>query len=241
MTITMLAPKRGVTVHASALTRAGRLAVRDATPEDVDAYVNYWHYSGEEIKDLIGIDRKKLGSPEDSRKRFLNMVRVPGTEQANVVFTVTLDDEVIGYSNLNRYGPDDNYAHLHTYRNYVRSLLKTKKSAKDAKTGTGLGGAVIGLIGGYFSLFAINRVVLQTRTTNRNINAVLDLYLPPAETKYVEQPAGLLAPGEMYVRYVYRKDVAWIRTHAETLRGLDGHRRAALQPGRPKGVMVPMG
>lgn len=237
MTITMLAPRRSVTVHASTLTRAGRLAVRDATPEDVDEYVDYWHYSGEELKDLIGIDRKKLGSPENSRKRFLHMIRVPGTEQTNIVLSITLDDEVIGYTNLNRYGSDDNYVHLHTYRNAVRSVLRARKF-KDAKTGTGLGGAVIGLMGGYFNLFSINRLVLQTRTTNHNINAALDLYLAPAETKYVAQPAGLLAPGEMHVRYVYRKDIAWLRARAEALRELDGQLRRALQPSRPEDATV---
>jgi hypothetical protein len=199
--------------------RAGLLSIRDAMPSDADAYVNYWHYSGDEIISLLGIDRKRLGTPEDSRKRFFSMIRTPGADQINVLFTITLNAEVIGYSNLNRYGPDDNYAHLHTYRSSVRSALKVRST--DVKTGSALATVLIGLIGGYFELFPIRRLVLQTRTTNRWINRALDLYALPVETKYVDNPAGLAAPGEQHLRYVHREDVPWMLERAESLRKVE--------------------
>lgn len=202
----------------SLFMRAGHLQIRDAIPSDADAYVRYWHYSGDEIKDQIGIDPQKLGTPEDSRKRFLQMIRVPGADQPNVVFTITLNNEVIGYSNMNRHGPDDNYAHLHTYRRAVRAALRKRTSTTEDATGSALGGVLIGLIGGYFELFPIRRLILETKTANRSINSALDLYMPPAETKYVDSPGGLAGPGEKHLRYVYREDVPWILRRCAELR-----------------------
>lgn len=229
MTITMLAPRRGIAVHASTLTRAGRLAVRDATPEDVDAYVNYWHHSGEEIKQLLGIDPERLGTPEDSKKRFFEMLRVPDKYQEDVIFTVTLNDEVIGYSNINRC-TEDSYVHLHTYRGSVRTALQERKIASTTGAQIGVAASLIGLVGGYFGLFPIRRVVLQTRTTNRWINRALDLYMPPAETKYVFNPPGLAAPGECHIRYVRREDIPWVRSRAEALAAFDRQVGGMRQP-----------
>lgn len=205
------------TIHSSVHTRAGLLTLRDAMLADASAYVDYWHYSGEKLKDLLGIDRQKLGTPEDSRNRFLQMIRLPEADQPNVLFTITLNDEVIGYTNINRYGPDENYVHLHTYRAAVRSAL-SRAPAGQAKLGSGLAAAMIGpIIALHLRLFPVRRLVLQTRTINRWINRALDLYLPAAETKYIMNPPGLAAPSECYVRYVGREDVAWMLQRAQFL------------------------
>jgi hypothetical protein len=198
--------------------RAGLLQIRDAVPSDADAYVNYWHYSGEEVKNLLGIDRAKLGAPENSRVRFFDMMRVPGLYQRNVIFTITLNDEVVGYTNINRHGPAHNYVHLHTYRSSMRLALRAGRSSNETGAGGGPAGILIGLIGGYFDYFPIRRLILLTRTANRWINRALDLYMPPAETKYVANPPGLAAPGECHIRYVRREDMSWMRKRAEFLR-----------------------
>ena len=51
-------------------TRAGELSIRDAIAEDVDAFVSYWHESGDAHLQFLGIDRAKLGTVEDTRMRF---------------------------------------------------------------------------------------------------------------------------------------------------------------------------
>ncbi len=210
------------TVHTSIQMRAGFLAVRDAISADADAYVNYWHYSGERIKNLLGIDRERLGTPEDSRKRFSQMIRVPGFYQPNVIFTITLNGHVVGYTNINRYGPDNSYVHLHTYHSYLRLALKSAgESGGSPKTGASVAAVLIGLVGGYFELFPLRRVIFQTRTTNHGINRALDLYMPPAETKYVLTPPGLAAPGECHIRYVLREDVPWMISRAKFLGSRD--------------------
>lgn len=208
---------RDAVVHASMHIRAGHLAVRDAVPADMEAYVNYWHYSGDEVKQMLGIDPARLGTPEHSRARFMRMLRDPNGEPRDVIFSVTLNDELIGYTNMNWSGPDNSHAHLHTYRNAVRSALRARNLKSNAGAHIGLAAALFGLIGGYFELFPLRRLVLLTRTTNRWINRALELYMPAVETRHVADPAGLAAPGECHIRYVLREDTAWIRSRAEFL------------------------
>jgi hypothetical protein len=210
-------------VLASIRMRAGTLAVRDALPSDVDAFLKYWHYSGDKIINFLRIDRAKLGTPEDTRQRFFSMIRNPEmVDQPSVVFTLTLNGEVIGYTNVNRRGPDDNYPHFHTYlhthRDTVRSAVKTPKGRDGARTGAGIAAALIGpVIGVFFEHFPMRRIVLQTRVTSVGINRTLDRYLPPDETKFIEVPDGIASTGEFHMRYVYRKDVPWMIERAHVL------------------------
>lgn len=205
-----------VRTHGTVRIRAGLLAVRDAIPADVEAYVNYWHYSGERVKQLLGIDPQRLGTPQDSRERFLRMLPVPDGAPADTIFTITLNDAVIGYTNINWRGPDDSCVHLHTYRGCLRGALGAKDGTRVGSR-SGVAAALFGLIGGYFELFPLRRVILQTRPTNTWINRALDLYMPPAETRFIGNPAGLAAPGDCHVRYVRREDIGWIRARAESL------------------------
>jgi hypothetical protein len=187
---------------------------------DADAYVNYWHHSGEKIKTLLGIDKTKLGTPEDSRERFLAMIRAPDAAQASVVFTITLNDLVIGYTNLNCYGPSSNYVHLHTYYSSMRAAVRTRGTTPidSGSGGCGVATVLIGrIIAMCFSLFTLQRLILQTRPINYPINRALDLYMPVDETRYVENPAGLAAAGELHLRYVYPSDVLWLLDRAAFL------------------------
>jgi RimJ/RimL family protein N-acetyltransferase len=220
MTVSALDHDRDITIHSSLEMRAGRLAVRDAIPEDVDAYVKYWHGSGDRIIKFLRIDRARLGGPADSRERFLRMIRIPGAEQQSVIFTMTLNGEAIGYTNLNRYGPDDNYPHFHTYlhthRPSVRSAIRPADQAP--RRGAGVAAVLVGpILRMCFDLFPLRRIVLQTRPTSAGINRALDLYLPPAVTKYIEKADGLAGPGEFHMRYVYREDAAWMLERARAL------------------------
>ena len=220
-------PKQKHRPLVSIQTRLGQLSIRDAEPSEADAYVHYWHCGGEELKNLLGIDTKKLGTIEDSRKRFLKMIRIPGVEQADVIFTVALNDEMIGYTNINRQGPEDNYVHLHTYRGPLRSAIRTGKSSSGAKTGASLASVLIGPgMYMYFNLFPIRRLALPTRPQNRWINSALDLYMRPAETRYVDTPIGLAVPGELHLRYVRREDVPWMLRRADLLTTGKGLRTA---------------
>jgi RimJ/RimL family protein N-acetyltransferase len=199
--------------------RAGLVSLRDAIPADAEEFVSYWHCSGDEHLNFLGIDRKKLGTPEETRDRFMRMIRGRAADQPAVIFTITLNDGVVGYTNLNRYGPEDNYPHLHTYRQSVRSVVKRPPTATgDEGGGAGIGTVIIGpILGMFFDLFPIRRLVLQTRTRNIGINRALDKYLPAQETAYFETPDGVAGPGEFHMRYVFREDMAWIFRRARVL------------------------
>ncbi|HXZ01499.1 MAG TPA: hypothetical protein VEI03_16000 [Stellaceae bacterium] len=210
------------TVHAAIAMRAGTLALRDAVAEDADAYVTYWHDSGDRIINLLGINKGGLGTAEDSRKRFLGMMRVPGTTQRSVVFTVTLNGARIGYTNLNMNGPDDNYPHFHTYLHTHRPLIRAAVAGSGrrggAKDGYGIAAVVLGpLFAMHFSLFPIRRLIIQTRPAAHAINRALDLYLPPAETTHIDRPNGLALPGAFHMRYVHREDAARMLERAHAL------------------------
>jgi hypothetical protein len=223
MTELALSSRNDTAVLASIQMRVGTLAIRDAVPSDVDAFLKYWHYSGDKIINFLRINRVKLGTPEDTRQRFFSMIRNPEmVDQPSVVFTLTLNDEVIGYTNVNRHGPDDNYPHLHTYlhthRDNMRSAIGAPKRRDGARTGGGVAAALIGpLMGVFFDHIPMRRIVLQTRVTSVGINRTLDLYLPPDETKFVEVPDGIASTGEFHMRYVYRKDVPWMLERAHAL------------------------
>jgi RimJ/RimL family protein N-acetyltransferase len=220
MALSTLEHDRDITVHSSLQMRAGRLAVRDAIPEDGDAYVKYWHESGDRIIKFLRIDRARLGSPADSRERFLRMIRVPGAEQKSVIFTMTLNEEAIGYTNLNRHSLDDNYPHFHTYlhthRPSVRSALRSAEQS--SRRGAGVAAVLVGpIMRMCFDLYPLRRIVLQTRPTSVGINRALDFYMPPAVTEYIEKADGLAGPGEFHMRYVYREDAGWMFERAQAL------------------------
>jgi len=185
--------------------RAGLLELRDALPSDSEAFVEYWHSSGEQHLNFLGIDRAKLGTREETQLRFLRMVRVPGLDQSSVVITLVLNGRVVGYTNINMYGPYDNYIHFHTYRSSVRSSMTAYRGVERRTGGASVAPVAIGLIlSTFFALFPVQRLILQTRTRNLGINRALDHYMPVVETHWLENPNGLAEPGEFHIRYVYR-------------------------------------
>jgi hypothetical protein len=202
--------------------RAGVLGVRDARPEDLDGFQRYWHQSGDRIKELLRIDLTRLGTPDDTRARFLRMIRVPGSDQRSIVFTLTLNGMAIGYTNVNMHGPDENYPHFHTYMHTDREVMRAIAAAsprREGGRGAGVAAVMIGLGVGTLlrNMPRIRRVCLQTRVTSEGINKALDLYLPPAETRHFDNPDGIASPGEFHIRYVHRSDAAAFMERAKLL------------------------
>src|SRR5580698_11563041 len=100
-------------VHASVKVSKGVAALRAFTTEDVDAIVEYWFTSGDDFLDFMGIDRKRLGTKEDTRQRLLKAIWTGDANQKTVALAITLDSELTGYTLLNRYTPSTNYGHWH--------------------------------------------------------------------------------------------------------------------------------
>lgn len=208
--------------------RAGILRVRDAMPEDVRHYVKYWHYSGDRIINFLRIDRDRLGGPEESEQRFMSMIRNSGASQKSVIFSITLNDQVIGYTNLNMHNSIENYPHFHTYIHSDRSALrKALEGAPGARMDggqrrtAGIAAVLVGAtISTYFSIFPIARIVLQTRPTSLGINIALDHYLEVHHTEFIDKPDGLAGPGEFHMRYAYSKDREYFASKSRELAGV---------------------
>lgn len=168
--------------------------LRDLDSADIDPIVRFWHGSGDEFLDFLGIDRSALGTPEDTRRRFLQAIRTGEPTQPSIAFAITLNGEFTGYTLLNRYTPETNYSHWHITNPERRALgLSTVLYPHRIET--------------YFDLVPMDRLIHQTRTRNVGVNKMLDRYVPIAETRHIEQPDGVALPGEFHLRYVFRKDI----------------------------------
>jgi RimJ/RimL family protein N-acetyltransferase len=167
---------------------AGKVTLTDLMAADVEAIVHFWYDGGADHK-FLGIDPLLLGQRDDTRRRFQNAIRTGDPAQQNIAFAIRLDQELIGYTLLNRYTPQMNYSHWHIIKPDLR--------------GSGISTALYPYrINLYFTLYPLTRLIHQTRTRNIAVNRMLDKYVPVAETYYVQRPDGVALPGEFHIRYV---------------------------------------
>jgi hypothetical protein len=180
--------------HSSIQLPLGTAALRDLSEEDIDSVVRYWFTSSDEFLDFMGVDRRRLGTKEETRQRFLGAIRTGEREQKAFALAITLNGILVGYTLLNRYAPETNYSHWHILVPELR--------------GCGVSSALYPhRIKAYFDLAPIERLIHQTRTRNTAVNRMLDKFVPIGETCYVEQPDGVALPGEFHLRYVSRSDI----------------------------------
>ena len=100
----------------------------------------------------------------------------------------------VGYTLLNRHTPEVNYSHWHIVDPGMRAAgLSTALYPHRIKL--------------YFDMAPMTRLIHQTRVTNVGVNRMLDRYVPVAETRFIEKPDGVAAPGEFHLRYVVRADI----------------------------------
>lgn len=189
----------------SVQTANGMAALRDLTLSDVPAIVDYWLLSPNEHLAFMGVDRQRLGSEEGVRKRFVNAMRTGESSQSTMALAVTLGERLVGYTLLNRYSDEVNYSHWHIFDPGLR--------------GKGLSTALyLYRIKAYFDIAPIAQLIHQTRTRNLAVNRVLEKFIPVSETKFIEKPDGVAAPGEFHIRYVRRADIPKIFARAAELR-----------------------
>lgn len=194
-----------VSTFASLKTVHGIAGLRDLTPADLPAIVDYWLLSPVEYLDFMGVDRQLLGSSEDIHKRFVNAVRTSDPNQSTIGFAIALDEQFVGYTLLNRYTEDVNYSHWHIIASRLR--------------GRGLSTALYPYrIKAYFDVAPISRLIHQTRTRNLGVNQMLDKFIAVSETKLIDKPDGVACPGEFHVRFVKREDIPRFFARAAELR-----------------------
>jgi RimJ/RimL family protein N-acetyltransferase len=193
-----------VSTFASAKTVHGIAGLRDIASADLPAIIDYWVLSPAEHIDFMGVNRHLLGSSEDIHTRFVNAIRTGDPSQSAIALAITLDEQLIGYTLLNRYSEDVNYSHWHVIVSNLR--------------GRGLSTALYPYrIKAYFDVAPILRLIHQTRTRNLGVNRMLDKFIMVSETKFIEKPDGVASPGEFHVRFVTREDVPRFFTRAAEL------------------------
>jgi hypothetical protein len=183
-----------VSTFASVKTVHGIAGLRDLASVDLPAIVDYWLLSPVEHLDFMGVNRQLLGSSEDIRRRFANAVRSGDPRQSTIGLTITLDEQLVGYTLLNRHSEDVNYSHWHI----IASTLR----------GKGLSTALYPYrIKAYFDVVPISQLIHQTRTRNLGVNRMLDKFIAVCETKWIDKPDGVASPGEFHIRFVRREDI----------------------------------
>jgi hypothetical protein len=193
-----------MSIFASVKTASGEAGLGDLAPADLPAIIDYWLLSPDEHLASMGVDRQRLGSEEDIRRRFLNAIRTGDPSQSTISLGITLDERLVGYTLLNRYSEEVNYSHWHI----IVSNLRAK----------GLSTALYPYrIKAYFDLAPISQLIHQTRTRNVGINRMLDKFIPVSETKYIDKPDGVAEPGEFHLRFVRREDIPKIFARAAEL------------------------
>jgi hypothetical protein len=193
-----------MSAFASVQIANGLTGLRDLMRADLAAIVDYWLCSPDEFLAFMGVDRQRLGSGEDVYQRLTNAIRTGDPRQASIALGITLDGRLIGYTLLNRYSPEVNYSHWHI----IAPDLRAK----------GLSTALYPCrIKAYFDLAPISQLIHQTRTRNLAVNRMLDKFIHVSETRHIDKPDGVAAPGEFHLRYVRRDDIPKIFARARQL------------------------
>ena len=202
-----LAPPLGRRIR----TRAGEAWFDgDVAEADLDAIADYFHRPDAHLDTLI--DRTRLPDRGALRVRYASWRHTGDPAQMNSVFALRLANDtgdgagarLIGFTNLLRKTPEENYSHWHII--------------DPADRAGGVSSAVYPTrIELYFDLFPIERLVHQTRISNTGVNRMLDKFVAVAKTEFVERPDGLAKPGEFHMRYVTRADLPRIRDVGQRL------------------------
>ena len=183
-----------VSTFGSVKTVNGIAGLRDLTAADIPPIIDYWLLSPAEHLDFMGVNRKLLGSDEDIHRRFVNATRTGDPSQPTIAIAITLDEQLVGYSLLNRYSEDVNYSHWHIIVSNLR--------------GRGLSTALYPYrIKAYFDVAPILQLIHQTRTRNLGVNRMLDKFIMVSETKFIDKPDGVASAGEFHIRFVRRDDI----------------------------------
>ena len=188
-------------------TRLGEVWFDAVADADLDAIADYFHRPDPHLDTLI--DRTRLPDRNALRARYASWRYEGDPAQMSSVFALRLASDsgvrLIGFTNLLRKAPVENYSHWHIVEPGDRA--------------GGISSAIYPMrLDLYFDLFPIERLVHQTRTSNTGVNRMLDKFVPIAKTEFVEKPDGLARPGEFYMRYVTRADLPRIREIAAAMK-----------------------
>lgn len=177
-------------------TRLGEVWFDAAVSEaDLDSMADYFTRPDAHLDTLM--DRTRL-TREKLRERYAAWRWSGDPAQMSSIFALRCRagdaSRLIGFTNLLRKTPDENYSHWHIIDPADRA----------GGVSTAIYPTRIAL---YFDLFPIDRLVHQTRVSNEGVNRMLDRFVPIAKTEHVDKPDGLARAGDFHIRHVTRADL----------------------------------
>jgi RimJ/RimL family protein N-acetyltransferase len=159
------------------------VVLRDLEPADIDALVAYWVDADPAYLDFLGVDRQKLGTADDIRRRFASLIRTGAPDQERVAFVSTLDGVVTSYTNFHFVRPDENYMHAHIIRPAARGKGLASSSFAN-------------LMRVVFREFPqVDQLLFVTQPHNEGINRMLAKVGLTFERRWYDEPDGLPLPG----------------------------------------------
>jgi RimJ/RimL family protein N-acetyltransferase len=171
------------------------LVLRDLEPDDIDALVDYWIDADPAYLDFLGVDREKLGSDDDVRRRFASLIRTGDPDQERVAFVSTLDGVVTSYTNFHFVSPEENYMHAHVIRPSARGKGMASSSFAN-------------LMRVVFAEFPrVENLLFVTQPHNDRINHLLTRAGLTGELRWYDEPDGLPRPGWFNVFTLTRRMV----------------------------------
>src|SRR5437867_1764796 len=100
-------------VHAQLELQGRQVIFRDLLHSDLPHIADYWSNAAPDFLERMGVDDSKLGSPEAIMARFEPAIPSGNPVQRKLAFAIEVDGKMVGYTNLNRYSPGENYSHWH--------------------------------------------------------------------------------------------------------------------------------
>lgn len=160
--------------------------IRSLEEKDIDRLVDYWHSNDAAFLEGIGADFSKLSSRDATREKFQRALEGKVGPGERAVMVVTLEDQVVGYFNLNFWTREEAAIHAHVLDERMRH--------------TGLATTIASnVLATCFVNLGLQRVIVQTLPTNRASNGFLEKLGLVGRREYIEKPDGMARPGEFCV------------------------------------------
>jgi hypothetical protein len=149
---------------------------------DIEPIVRFWHNSGDDLLDFLGIDRSLLGTVEDTRRRFLRAIPTGDPDRQSIAFAINVNGQI-----------------------HSRDQLLALAHHRSGSAGVGLVDSLVSAPYQGLFRFGANRTpdASDAHTEHRREPDAR----PVPETRYIERPDGVALPGEFHLRYVFRKDI----------------------------------
>ena len=89
-----------IVIHAEQKTAEGIATLCDAEEADIAPIIDYWYSSTEDYLADMGVDRARLGTPEQARLRYRRALRNGDPAQSSILFAIKMDGKFAGFTLL---------------------------------------------------------------------------------------------------------------------------------------------